>query len=119
MPKCALHIATGVLQRTRPRPRFMLEHQHLARTQLLTVDVVAVLASTALAQKMEIIATFALVLETRCEALFRAGVGLWQRCVEALVVHVEDNEHTSHLLLRRYIEVFTRGAAFADGSPGV
>ena len=92
----------------------LLEYQLLARTQALTMVVVAVLAGFTLAVEMVVIANF-LVFYAFREAYGGCWVGSWERRVETFVVSVKDDELAVCCLLA--CDVDGLGRAFAYCRP--
>jgi hypothetical protein len=92
----------------------LLEYQLLARTQALTMVVVAVLAGFTLAVEMVVIANF-LVFYAFGEAYGGCWVGSWEGRVKTFVVSVEDDKLAVCCFLA--CDVDGLGRAFTYGCP--
>lgn len=92
----------------------LLEYQLLARTQALTMVVIAVLAGFTLAVEMVVVANF-LMFYGFGEAYSGCWVGSWKRRVKTFVVSVKDDKLAVCCLLACDVDGLER--AFTYGCP--
>ena len=110
----AVKVSTSATVWTTSSTSTVLKHQPLTRTQTLTVVVIAVFSSFALAIEMVVVADL-LVANTLAETGGGCLIGTWENSVDAFIEGVQKDALAGRCLFGRDIDCL--GCAFAYGCP--